>query len=98
MTSEVGQNGQVIIDEAIREQLGIEPGWVATQRVVNGHVEMTFVPPTRNRSLSGALRPHITRRPDPSLSWNEIREQAWEEAADDDQRLVEEWRARTGGA
>lgn len=92
MTSEVGQDGQVTIDEAIREQLGIEPGWLAQQRIVNGHVELTFVPPTRNRSLRGALARYVTEPIAPE-EWHAAREEAWEEAADDERRLLEDWRA-----
>ncbi len=50
MTSSVGTQGQVVIDEAIRDALGIVPGWVTVQRLVDDHVEIHFLPPiTANR-------------------------------------------------
>ena len=45
MTSLVGRKGQVVIAKEIRDRLGIEPGWVAVQRMVEGHVEIHFLPP-----------------------------------------------------
>jgi AbrB family looped-hinge helix DNA binding protein len=65
MVTKVGAKGQVVIDRAIREQLGIEPGMLAVQRVVDDQVVLRFVPGAHRRSLAGAARPHITRRPTP---------------------------------
>ena len=79
----VGAKGQVVIEKEIRDRLGIEPGSLAIQRVVDGHVEIYFVPPPHRRSLRGALRPYI----DPAIlertsrmEWHEIREDAWRRA------------------
>ena len=48
--------GQVVIAKEIRDRLGIAPGWVALQRVVDDHVELYFLPPERRESLKGTLR------------------------------------------
>ena len=86
MANVVGTKGQVVIDKEIRDKLGIGPGWLALQRLVDGHVEIFFVPPEHNRSLKGALQKYI----DPAvaeslkdLSWQEIRDRAWAESVKD---------------
>ena len=45
MTNVMGTKGQVTIAKAIRERLGIGPGWTAVQHVVGEHVELHFVAP-----------------------------------------------------
>lgn len=89
MASLVGTKGQVVIEKEIRDRLGIKPGWRAFQRVIDGHIEIHFRPPARNRSLKGSLRPYI----DPAvleqaekMDWYEIRERAWEAAAKERER------------
>jgi AbrB family looped-hinge helix DNA binding protein len=83
----VGAKGQVVISKEIRDQLGIEPGWEALQRVVDGHVELHFFPPAESRSARGILAPHIKRRMTATTEeewqeeWRRIREAAWEKAA-----------------
>ncbi len=79
----VGTKGQVVINKEIRQRLGIEPGWLALQRIVDDHVEVYFLPPEHTRSLAGCLREHIKPGVDVGLSWQEIRELAWSEAAKD---------------
>jgi bifunctional DNA-binding transcriptional regulator/antitoxin component of YhaV-PrlF toxin-antitoxin module len=56
MANVVGRKGQVVIEKEIRDRLGVGPGWKATQRVVDDHVELRFIPPTHNRSLAGCLK------------------------------------------
>ncbi len=72
----VGPKGQVVIDSAIRRQLGIEPGWIATQRIVGDRVELTFSPPRHNKSARGMLQQHA-RPVSTESDWDEIRRQAW---------------------
>jgi AbrB family looped-hinge helix DNA binding protein len=77
--NKVGAKGQVVIDKAIRDQLGIEPGWVTVQRVVDGHVEITFLPPSSGRSLLGRLAPYTNVVVPPGEAWDRARELAWEQ-------------------
>lgn len=81
MASVVGPKGQVVIAKEIRDKLGVEPGWVALQRVEGDHVEVYFVPPAHRRSLKGSLARHIRTRIAPGDSWERARGRAWEKAA-----------------
>jgi AbrB family looped-hinge helix DNA binding protein len=63
MANRVGPKGQVVIEKEIRDKLGIGPGSVAIQRLVDDHVEIYFLPPRHNRSLLGAARPFVKRWP-----------------------------------
>ena len=53
MTSQVSERGQITIDRDIRRKLGIKPGMIAVQRVVNGKLEIVFVQGPHRRSLFG---------------------------------------------
>ena len=80
MAAVVGTKGQVVIDKAIRDRLGISPGWRAYQTLEEGHVKISFRPPPHSRSLLGALRDHIT--PDGAdrltrMSWADMEEEGW---------------------
>ncbi|MBI4337999.1 MAG: AbrB/MazE/SpoVT family DNA-binding domain-containing protein [Chloroflexi bacterium] len=81
MAHVVGPKGQVVISKEIRERLGIGPGWVAVQRLVNDHVEVYFVPPRHRKSLKGSLAGHIKARVGVGREWEKAREAAWTEAA-----------------
>ncbi len=76
----VGPKGQVVITKSLRDKLGIGPGWTAIERVVDDHLEMTFIPPEHNRSLKGILSAYATRTVS-EAEWPEVREAAWEAAA-----------------
>lgn len=78
MTNKVGAKGQVVIDKQIRDRLGVEPGWVALQSVVEDHVEIYFLPPRHRKSLKGILAPHIKASVAPGREWDEARERARE--------------------
>ena len=83
VVTKVGPKGQVVIDQEIREQLGIEAGMLAVQRVVGDHVELRFVAGAHSRSLAGVLRPYLKSRPelrDPAALDEAITE-AWAEEA-----------------
>ncbi|HEU0169427.1 MAG TPA: AbrB/MazE/SpoVT family DNA-binding domain-containing protein [Chloroflexota bacterium] len=75
-TTTVGPKGQVVIQKSIRDELGVKPGWRAVQRLVDGHVEIHFLPAKHNRSLFGAAAPYVKRSLSPD-DWDRAREQAW---------------------
>ena len=80
MANLVGEKGQIVIEKPLREALGIQPGFLTVQTLVDDHVEIRFYPPEHTRSLRGALKKYATR----ALSTDELREardQAWDEAA-----------------
>ena len=77
----VGPKGQVVIAKEIRELLGVQPGWLALQRVVGDHVEVHFLPPEHRRSLMGSLAVQAKVRVSPGMAWDKARETAWSEAA-----------------
>lgn len=55
MTGAVSGRGQITIDVKARRELGVEPGMLAYQRVMSGHLEVIFLPAPHRRSLTGAL-------------------------------------------
>lgn len=77
MTSRVGERGQVTIEKAIREELGVYAGDQAVQRVEDGRVVIEFVPAAHARSLAGSLRDKVTRTP-ADESWATLRDAAAE--------------------
>ena len=79
----VGQRGEVVIAKEIRDSLGIAPGWVARQRIVDDHVEIRFSPPEHVGSLKGKLAPWVTRPIPTSTEFAGARDQAWRDAAQD---------------
>ena len=75
----VGPKGQIVIAKDLRERLGVEPGWLALQRVEGDHLVVYFLPPEHRESQWGVFAPYITR----SISdeeWPEAREHAWRQA------------------
>ena len=63
MSNVVGERYQITIDKKIRDQLGIEPGDRAVERIEDGRLVVTFVPKSHSRSLLG-----IFRRPRPPIT------------------------------
>ena len=53
--SKVSERGQITIDRELRKRLGVEPGMIAYQRVVDGRLEVVFLPAPHRRSVAGAL-------------------------------------------
>ena len=88
MANKVGTKGQVVIDKQIRDRLGIGPGWMALQRLVDDHVEIHFVGPEHNRSLMGSLAKFTDVVIEPGEEWDKARERAREAAV---RERVERW-------
>ncbi len=74
--SRVGERGQITIDKAIREELGIYAGDETVQRVDGDRIVIEVIPGRHRRSLAGSLRDKVTRRP-ADESWTAIRDAAW---------------------
>ena len=83
MSYRVGSKGQVVIAKDIRDHLGIGPGSLALQRVVDDHVEVYFVPPEHRESLKGALAKYVGVRIGRGREWEKAREAAWRKAAEE---------------
>ncbi len=77
----VGPKGQVVIPKALRDRLGVEPGWVVLPRPVDDHVEVYFLPPSHQQSLKGSLASHIRRPVGAGEEWAAAREAVWRDAA-----------------
>ena len=84
MGSRVGERGQITIEKAVREELGIYAGDEAVQRVEDGRIVIEVVPGRHRRSLAGTLRDKVGRTP-PDEAWEALRQGAWE-TADPDRR------------
>jgi AbrB family looped-hinge helix DNA binding protein len=74
MSNVVGERYQITIDKKVREQLGIEPGDRAIERVEDGRLVVMFVSRPHRESLLGALR---TPGGHPIDDWQELKEAAW---------------------
>jgi hypothetical protein len=80
LSYKVGAKGQIVIDQEIREALGVQTGWVASQRLVQDHVEIRFFPPEHDQSLAGVLADYVKRSVS-QADWGATRDRAWAEAA-----------------
>jgi AbrB family looped-hinge helix DNA binding protein len=85
LPSRVGDRGQITIEKAIREELGVYAGDLAIQRVEDGRVVVEFVPAPHRRSLAGTLKDRVGRRP-PDERWQAIKAAA--DAAPDPDRAT----------
>ncbi len=75
LASRVGERGQITIEKQIREELGVYAGDNAVQRIEDGRVVIEFVPGPHLRSLAGALRGKVRRRPTDER-WSTLRDAA----------------------
>ena len=83
MASTVGERGQVTIEKAIREELGVYAGDLAVQRVEHGKVVIEFVPAPHRRSLAGVLGDAVRPVAD-DTDWQAVKDYA--DAAPDPDR------------
>lgn len=77
LQSRVGERGQVTVEKAIREEMGIYAGDEAVQRIEDGRLVIEFVPGRHRRSLAGSLREKVGRTP-ADESWEALRQAASE--------------------
>jgi AbrB family looped-hinge helix DNA binding protein len=56
MANVVGDRFQITIDKRVRDELGVQPGDLAIERVEDGHLIVSFVPRPHRESLLGILR------------------------------------------
>jgi AbrB family looped-hinge helix DNA binding protein len=75
MTSRVGERGQITIEKAIREELGVYAGDQAVQRVEDGRVIVDFLPAPHRRSLAGSLADKVSSAPRDE-AWASLRDAA----------------------
>ena len=75
MASRVGERGQITIEKAIREELGIYAGDETVQRVEDGRIVIEVVPGRHRRSLAGSLKSKVGRTPRDE-TWEALREAA----------------------
>lgn len=77
----IGERGEIVIDGKLREELGIGPGWFALQQVIDGRLEVEFLPPEHNESLAGSLAKYVKGGEIPAdADWGKIRDGVWSKA------------------
>ena len=85
----VGHKGEIVIAEELREKLGIDPSWMAYQFLVDDHVEIHCMPPEHGKSLAGSAAQYIKKSIAPGREWDEARETAWKQRAEEKMGLRE---------
>ena len=78
----MGPKGQVAMEKAIRNKLGVEPGWHTRQLLGDDHVELYLIPPEHDRSLAGRLSKYVKRSLSTSEALREARDEAWAQVAE----------------
>ena len=85
MTCTVGDQGEIVIEKELRDQLGIRPGWIALQRLVDNRIEIQFIPPAHDKSLKGSLAEYATEdNAFEDKDWQNIKENAWAKAIEEE--------------
>ena len=77
MATVVGPKGQIVITKEIRDRLGVKPGWLTLQRIVDDHVEVYFVPTEHTDSLKGSLASDVKASVSSGPEWDAARTEAW---------------------
>ncbi len=80
---EVGQKGEIVIGEELREKLGVGPGWRAYQFLEDDHLIIYFQPPDDGKPLAGSLSNKLKKKVAPGKEWDEAREYAWKVRAEE---------------
>jgi len=80
MAAVVNPRGQITVDRAARDRLGVRPGMIAVQQVVGDQLVVTFIPAPHKRSAAGILGmpPHAV-----PADWGDVREAAARALADE---------------
>ena len=81
MANKIGPKGQLVIEKAIRDRLGVKPGWITVQLLVGDHVQIHFVPPEHDESVAGVLADYAKPELNPEDALRRARERAWTQAA-----------------
>jgi AbrB family looped-hinge helix DNA binding protein len=76
MANVVGDRFQITIDKSVREQLGVQPGDLAIERVEDGRLVVDFLRPHRE-SLRGILRKFSDAPIEPITDWEAVKDRAW---------------------
>lgn len=74
MANVVGERFQITIAKELREELGVQPGDRAIERIEDGRMVVYFMPKPHRRSLLGILK-----RPgqEPITDWEAVKDRAW---------------------
>lgn len=56
MSNIVGERYQITIGKGVRKELGVQPGDLAIEQVVDGRLVVSFVPRAHRESVLGILR------------------------------------------
>lgn len=75
--AKVTSKGQITLPKAVRDALGLQPGDKVLFRVENGHALLARTPNLLELAGSVPVPPDVR-----DLSWEEIRERAWQARAD----------------
>jgi AbrB family looped-hinge helix DNA binding protein len=78
MPNIVGERFQITIDKRIRDELGVQPGDRAVERIQDGHLVIDFVPRPHHQSMLGILKKYVTEPIEPITDWQAVKERAWE--------------------
>lgn len=86
MANVVGERFQITIDKKVREDLGIQPGDMAVEKVEGGRLVVYFVPKPHRESLLGILKqPGL----EPITDWQEVKEAAWAERSSEIMEILD---------